>query len=190
MKNDFFDLDLFEEDSPMSVDHLDERSIFILGEIDDGIYNTAIIPIMKMNEKEKNFKTHEPIKLYISSEGGMLYHALALIDVMRNSEIPVHTYCMGWAASAAFMILCAGHKRFAYKNASLMLHEASWGFNTDKVTTLKSNVKEIENIEKRMIDLFKEHTCITEGMYKENGSKEWWMDTQEALKLRVIDEIL
>lgn len=189
MRNDIFE-DFFEDDSPNVVSKMDERTIFLIGEIDDSIYDTAVIPIMKLNEKEKNFKTHEPIKIYISSEGGMLYGALALIDVIRKSEIPVHTYCIGWAASAAFMILLSGHKRFAYKNSSLMLHEASWGFNTDKVTTLKSNVKEIEHIEKTMIELLKEHTCITEGMYRENGSKEWWMDTQEALKLKVIDEII
>jgi ATP-dependent protease ClpP protease subunit len=35
-----------------------------------------------------------------------------------------------------------------------------------------------------------EYTCMTESMIRDNESKEWWMDSQEALKLKIIDEIL
>lgn len=182
--------DLFEEDEPTAVEKLDDRTIFITGEIGEDLFNTAIIPIMKLNKQEKNFKTHEPIKIYIESEGGSLIHAFALIDIIRTSEIPIHVYGIGYVASAAFMILTAGHKRFAYRNTSFLFHEASWAMQQDKMTVMKSNVKEIENTEKRIVQHLGEFTEITEDMVRENESKEWWMDTQEALKLKVIDEIL
>ena len=41
----------------------------------------------------------DAIKLYINSPGGAVHSAFHLIDMMKQSRIPVHTIAMGLAAS-------------------------------------------------------------------------------------------
>ena len=80
----------------------------------------------KKEAKEKDFQ-REPIKLYINSYGGSVYDMWALIDIIINSKTPIHTYCTGYAMSAAFKIFLAGHKRFCTKHATFMYHQMSYG---------------------------------------------------------------
>lgn len=67
---------------------------------------------------EYEFNKRDPIKLYINSCGGTIYDMWALIDAIQNSKTPIHTYCMGYAMSAAFDIFLAGHKRYCYKHST------------------------------------------------------------------------
>ena len=50
------------------------------------------------------------ITLVICSAGGSAEAAFALIDIMKHSEIPVHTVGLGQIASAGLMIFIAGPK--------------------------------------------------------------------------------
>lgn len=52
-----------------------------------------------------------------------VYDMWMLIDTILSSKIPVHTYCNGYAMSAAFQIFLAGHKRFVGKHATFMYHQ-------------------------------------------------------------------
>jgi ATP-dependent protease ClpP protease subunit len=65
-----------------------------------------------------------PIKLYINSPGGSVTAGLAIYDTMQYIQSPVHTFCMGQAASMGSLLLAGGEKghRYALKNSSVMIH--------------------------------------------------------------------
>jgi ATP-dependent Clp protease protease subunit len=65
-----------------------------------------------------------PIKLYINSPGGSVSAGLAIYDTMQYISAPVHTFCMGMAASMGSLLLAGGEKgnRFALKNSTVMIH--------------------------------------------------------------------
>ena len=65
-----------------------------------------------------------PIKLYINSPGGSVTAGLAIYDTMQYIQSPVHTFCMGQAASMGSLLLAGGEKghRYALKNGSVMIH--------------------------------------------------------------------
>ena len=66
----------------------------------------------------------EEIKLIINSPGGSVFSAWHLIDVIKQSEIPVSTIAQGLAASCGVLTLMSGVKgrRFVTHNASVMSH--------------------------------------------------------------------
>jgi len=68
-----------------------------------------------------------PIKLYINSPGGSVTAGLAIYDTMQYIQSPVHTFCMGQAASMGSLLLAGGEKghRYALKNGSVMIHRTS-----------------------------------------------------------------
>ena len=80
---------------------------------------------------EANFAEERPelLNLIVTSPGGDLNAAFALIDVMRGSAIPVRTIGLGQIASAGLMIFIAGDKgkRILTPNTSILSHQYSWG---------------------------------------------------------------
>ena len=52
----------------------------------------------------------EVIHLYINSPGGSVNSAFHLIDVIKQSQVPVYTYGMGMIASCGVLLMMAGEK--------------------------------------------------------------------------------
>lgn len=144
----------------------------------------------KQDEKEKNF-TREPIKIYINSFGGELYDMWSLIDIILNSKTPIYTYCTGYAMSAAFKIFLAGHKRYATKHASFMYHQINCWYSGKYQDTVEYR-KEIDRLQQQIEDYVIERTKITKEKIEEIRleKKDFYIHSQEALELGIIDEII
>lgn len=131
----------------------------------------------------------KPLKIFINSNGGEFFAAIPIIDAIKNSKIPIHTFVEGIAASAASLISVVGHKRFITKNSFMLIHELRGGIhgtysnitdekeNCDKIMSLikntyieKSNnklkINILENILKRDIILSADE-CLNYGLVDE-----------------------
>lgn len=86
-------------------------------------------PTFEQDEEGFNVEVPQPdvINLMITSVGGDMTGAFALINVIRGSRIPVRTIVLGEAASAGLCILMAGHQRVATPYSGLMSHSFSSG---------------------------------------------------------------
>lgn len=84
--------------------------------------------IMEFNLRPKETQP-EVIHLYINSPGGYVDSCMHLIDIVKQSRIPVWTYGMGSIASAGVMLMMAGAKghRYLTQNTAVMSHEFSGG---------------------------------------------------------------
>ena len=131
-----------------------ERKIFFSGLVDDKSMEAVLKKIIELNEEEKYlkkfYKLHnlkyisKPIKIYIDSYGGYVYNCLGLLSVIDSSKIKIHTIVTGCAMSCGFMIAIHGHKRFAYKNSTLMYHQISsgnYGTVKDGIEGIKENIR-------------------------------------------------
>ena len=92
-------------------------------------FNFELIQMINNSSKKKT----KPIKIYINSFGGELFSAFSIINIIENSEVPIYTYCTGYAHSAAFLIFLAGHKRYAYKHSNLLYHQIAYGIDTQNI---------------------------------------------------------
>ena len=168
--------------------------VLVLGGINEDNTTSIIADILDINELDKKIKAEkrEPIKLIISSEGGEVYRGFGIIDVINDSITPIHTICYGLAMSMAFPILISGHYRYASKNTTIMYHDLSYDIGNVKLTEHKLEVKEGERICKIYDNIIINNTDITLkhlNKYKKSKS-EWYINSEEALKLKIIDEIL
>ena len=102
---------------------LKERVIFVTGPIED--YGASLITAQLLFLEAENPK--KEIHMYINSPGGLVTAGMAIYDTMQYVRPPVQTFCIGQAASAASLLLCAGKKgeRFALPNARVMVHQPS-----------------------------------------------------------------
>lgn len=74
---------------------LEDRIIFLSGEINDGMANTIVAQLIYLEAKDLG----KDISLYINSPGGSVSAGLAIYDTMQYIKCDVSTICIGLAAS-------------------------------------------------------------------------------------------
>ena len=143
---------------------------------------------------EANFTEERPemLNMIITSPGGDLNAAFALIDVMRGSAISIRTIGLGQIASAGLMIFIAGDKgmRILTPNTSILSHQYSWGA-IGKEHELFATVKEFDLTTKKMIQHYKKCTGLSEAKIREIllPPQDVWLSPQEAKKLGLCDDV-
>lgn len=137
---------------------------------------------------------HKPkyLTLIINSPGGELPSALALIDIMKGSSIPIHTIGLGMIASCGLLAFMSGAKghRIITPNTNILSHQFSWA-NYGKEHELVASVKQIDLLSQRMLALYKECTGLSEAKIKEIllPEKDVWLSAKEAVKYKLADKI-
>ncbi len=111
----------------------------------------------------------------------------------NNLQLPKerHTIVTGCAMSCGFLILLAGHKRFAHKMSTPLYHQVSTGF-FGKVQDMEEKLEEAKRLQTQIEDYTKSRTKIGKKKLREilENKKDWYMSADEALELGVVDEIL
>lgn len=159
-------------------EYLSERKIILNEDVSDYLIELVALNIIKWNkedtangvEKDKR----KPIYIFINSTGGDAFVAQHICDLIEQSVTPVYTVAMSLAASAAFVIYVCGHKRYAYPNSILLMHDGSINLSnsTDKV---KQTMTFLDQMEERSRARILKHTEMTEDFYDSNFNKEFYM---------------
>lgn len=171
--------------------NIKERHIYISGEIDPALANEVTDFIIEYNKDDMGTPVEErnPIKIFISTMGGYVTSGLQIIDAIENSVTPVYTINVSTCYSMGMNIAIAGHKRFAFKNASYLIHDGSTGIfeSSGKVMDYMDFTKKTEAVLKKMI---LERTGIKEDEYDLCYRKEWYMYADEAKEKGLVDMII
>lgn len=144
---------------------------------------------------ERNLLKQKPkhMRMLINSQGGEVSSAFALIDTMKGSPIPVHTYGLGEISSCGLMTFIAGQKghRYITRNTSILSHQFSWG-SDGKAHELFARVKEFNLTEQRMLEHYKRCTGQTEKVIREVllPAQDVWLSAKEAIKYGIADKIV
>lgn len=168
----------------------DDRNISIDYDIDDSLFEVTK-QIMEYNRKDRNIpvEKRKPINIYIMSFGGELYPAYALISTILASKTPVNTINMGVAMSAGLLILLAGHKRYAMKYSTAMIHQGSGGAQ-GTFSEMEEQQKNYRKLIDSMRDYILERTKIDVKLYNKNKSKDWFLTDKEQVDLGIVDEVV
>ena len=102
---------------------LKERIIFVTGPVED--YGASLITAQLLFLEAENPK--KEISMYINSPGGVVTAGMGIYDTMQYIRPAIQTLCVGQAASAASLLLCAGKKgeRYSLPNARILVHQPS-----------------------------------------------------------------
>jgi ATP-dependent Clp endopeptidase proteolytic subunit ClpP len=143
---------------------------------------------------EKNDDTPGEIEFVIVSPGGDIYAGLYLFDyiqTMRRKGWKFTTIAYGIAASMGGILLQAGDVRAMAAESLLLIHEAST-WTAGKPGEIEDDMERIKKWQERIVDLFVKRSGgkITATKFKAGWKrKDWWLTSDEALALGLIDEI-
>lgn len=144
---------------------------------------------------DSNFQSStkfENLTLIITSYGGDLFSAFALIDVMRGSQIPIHTIGLGVIASAGLMTFIAGEpgQRIITPNTSILSHQWSAG-TYGKEHELVATSRQFDLTTQRMIAHYKKCTKLSEKVIREKllPPQDIWLSAEEAKEYNLVDKV-
>ena len=177
--------------TPTGVLLRDNGILMLIDKFDQEKIMPLVMQILEWNLMPED-KAPKAIKMYINSPGGSVHSAFHLIDIMKQSRIPVHTIAMGLAASCGCLTLMAGAKghRTVTQNTSVMSHQYSWG-SKGKEHELMGVVKEFEMATDRMMTHYKKCTGKNEKYIRKHllGPTDDWLTPEEVVKHGIADNI-
>lgn len=165
---------------------LKERIIFVSGPIEDTVATlvTAQLLFLEADNPKKE------ISMYINSPGGLVTAGLAIYDTMQYIRPMVATLCIGQAASAASLLLCAGEKgqRYALPNSRVMLHQPSGGAQ-GQASDISRHAQEILKLKRRLNQIYANHTGQSVETIEKALDRDNFMTAEEAKNFGLLDQV-
>ena len=167
---------------------LKKRRVYLWGVVDDKSMEEAINQVMLLDSLEPG----KEIELFISSPGGSVTAGLALLDIMKMISSPVHTVCMGLAASMGSMLLSQGvkGKRKIFPNGRVMIHQPSIGGVQGQAIELEITAKQIVKTRRILAEILADNCGQPVEKILKDFDRDYWMDAKEAIEYGIVDEIV
>jgi len=165
---------------------LEDRIVFITGEINDNSSNIIISELLYLDSIN-----HEDINIYINSPGGSITSGMAIYDTMNYIKSDCNTICIGIAASMASILLSSGTKgkRYILPNSEVMIHQPLGGIN-GQATEIKIHADRIIKLKDKLNKILSTNTNTPLKKIKKDTERDYFMDSKEALEYGLVDKII
>ena len=182
-------------DKPKQISTINSNEIYFYNDVNTEscvLLNKSITDLGKQLQIIKitfGLENPPPIKLYINSDGGEVFGALSVVDRIKTSDIPVHSYVEGLVASAATLISVSCHKRYIRKNSIILIHQIrSWfGGTHENFKDETHNLDVLSNIIKQ---IYLKNTKFTEQELTKLLKRDIYLSAEEAVKYGLADKIV
>jgi len=166
---------------------LKKRIVFLGTAIDDAVSNLVVAQLLFLQSEDA--KT--PIEMYINSPGGSVSTGLAIYDTMKFIDAPVHTVCIGLAASMGAILLAAGEKghRTALPHARIMIHQPWAGGIQGQATDIAIQAEEILKTRNRLNELISMDTGRSLEDIARDTDRDKFFSAEEAKEYGIIDSV-
>ena len=165
---------------------LEDRIIFLTGEINDAVADTVIAQLIYLESKDPG----KPVNMYINSPGGSVSAGLAVYDTMNYIRSDVCTICIGMAASMGAFLLSSGAKgkRFALPNSEIMIHQPLGGAQ-GQASDVKIHAEHILKTRDKLNAILARNTGKTIEEIARDTDRDNFLSAEEALSYGLIDKI-
>ncbi len=165
---------------------LEDRIIFLTGEINDAVADTVIAQLIYLESKDPG----KPVNMYINSPGGSVSAGLAIYDTMNYIRSDVCTICIGMAASMGAFLLSSGAKgkRFALPNSEIMIHQPLGGAQ-GQASDVKIHAEHILKTRDKLNAILARNTGKTIEEIARDTDRDNFLSAEEALSYGLIDKI-
>ena len=166
---------------------LEDRIIFLTGEINDAVANTIVAQLLYLEGKDAG----KDISLYINSPGGSTTAGMAIYDTMQFIKPDVSTICVGMAASMGAFLLSAGAKgkRLALPNSEIMIHQPLGGAQ-GQATDIQIHAERIIKIKKQLNEILAENCSQPLEKIERDTERDNFMSAQQAVEYGLIDRVV
>jgi ATP-dependent Clp protease protease subunit len=167
---------------------LQERIVFITGQIDDALANIVIAQLLFLERQDPD----RDIDLYINSPGGSVSAGLAMYDTMQLIKPHVATICAGLAASAASILLTGGApgKRMALPYSKILIHQPWIGQIGGQATDIEIHAREMIATRRLLAEIYERTTHKPVEEILRDFERDFFLSANEALAYGLIDSVL
>lgn len=165
---------------------LEDRIIFLSGEIDDAVANTVVAQLIYLEAKDSS----KDISLYINSPGGSVSAGLAIYDTMNYIKCDVSTICIGMAASMGAFLLSSGArgKRYALPNSEIMIHQPLGGAQ-GQASDIQIAAEHILRTKKKLTRILAENSGKPVEQIEIDTDRDNYLSADEAKEYGLIDKV-
>ncbi len=165
---------------------LRERIIFVTGPIEDTLASLVTAQLLFLEAENPK----KEVAMYINSPGGLVTSGLAIYDTMQYIRPPVHTLCVGQAASAASLLLCGGEKggRFCLPNSRILVHQPSASYR-GQASDIARHAQEIIKLKRRLNEIYAKHTGQPLDVVEKALDRDTYMTAEEARAFGLVDDV-
>lgn len=176
-----------ETQNPLQEKFLKTRQIILSGEINKELAEKIVsqLLILEADDAEKT------IYMYIDSPGGDVDAGFAIFDIIRFIKAPVVLIGMGLIASAATLVLLAVPKenRIGLPNSRYLIHQPMSGMQ-GVATDIEIHAKEMEKTRAILNKIIADETGTSLEQVTKDTERDYWLDSQEAVKYGLISKII
>ncbi len=132
------------------------------------------------------------VPVVIDSFGGAVYSLLAMISIIKQSNIPVATIVESKAMSCGAVLLTCGDPglRFVDRDATVLIHDVS-AWAQGKVEEMKSDIKQATMLNKKIYNIMDRNcghkTGYFMGIVDEKKHADWYLNSRELLRHGIAD---
>ena len=168
-----------------------DRVYWVEDEIDESIMALSKM-IMECNRDDKSIPVDErkPIKIFISSYGGLLDETMALVKLIGISKTPIITINACRAYSAASLILIAGHKRYTLPGTKCLFHSGSATMGDATFEQAQAASDDYKKLVKQMQEYILSRTKIERKLFNKKKAYDWYLYADEMLEQGIVDKIV
>ncbi|MDE6869069.1 MAG: ATP-dependent Clp endopeptidase proteolytic subunit ClpP [Clostridia bacterium] len=165
---------------------LEDRIIFLSGEIDDAVANTVVAQLIYLEAKDPQ----KDISLYINSPGGSVSAGLAIYDTMNYIKCDVSTICIGMAASMGAFLLSSGArgKRYALPNSEIMIHQPLGGAQ-GQASDIKIAAEHILRTKQKLNTILAQNSGRPLAEIERDTDRDNYLSAQQAQEYGLIDKV-
>ena len=166
---------------------LEDRIVFLSGEIDDAMADTVVAQLIFL----ESVADDKDITIYINSPGGSVTAGMAIYDTMNYIKCDVSTVCIGLAASMGAFLLSSGTKgkRYSLPNSEIMIHQPLGGAR-GQATDIQIEAEQILILKKELCGLLAENSGQPLDKVLADCERDHWMIASEAKEYGLIDDII
>ena len=165
---------------------LEDRIIFLTGEINDAVADTVVAQLIFLEGKDPN----KDISLYINSPGGSVTAGMAIYDTMNYIKCDVSTICIGLAASMGAFLLSSGAKgkRYALPNSEIMIHQPLGGAQ-GQASDIKIQADHIMKTKHKLNSILAMNSGKPIEQVEKDTDRDNYLSAEEAKEYGLIDQI-
>ncbi|MCW3124468.1 MAG: ATP-dependent Clp protease proteolytic subunit [Bacteroidetes bacterium] len=166
---------------------LEQRKVFLWGPVTDESSERVVNRLLFLEASDPG----KDIFFYINSPGGVVTSGMVVYDVMKMITSPVHTICMGLAASMGSILLSGGTKgkRLIWPHGRVMIHQPSIGGMYGQATDIEITANEIDKTRLMSAQILADNCGKSVEKILADFDRDYWMSAEEAVAYGIVDGI-
>ncbi|MEG1710580.1 MAG: ATP-dependent Clp protease proteolytic subunit [Clostridia bacterium] len=175
------------EKSDIQTTMLEDRIIFLNGEVNEYTANEIITKLLYLESKDPD----SDISLYINSPGGTISDGMAIYDTINYIKCDVTTICIGMACSMGAFLLSSGAKgkRCALPNSNIMIHQPLGGVS-GQASDVAIVAQQILKVKDKLNKILAENCNQPLEKIAADTDRDFYMSAAEAAEYGLIDKVL